>query len=129
MHAKTFESHTEYKGLQCALSDQLCEMNLTSCMNKSGHYMAFAKTRGSATSNEANKSARLRAEWTITVRQAVLCLAQMKYRYFDPEFGPEICKQNAIFQVQAIKTGHISVIYRKTGDKLLVGSTGTAAAW
>ena len=26
-----------------------------------------------------------RAEWTITVRQAVLSLAQIKYQYFDPE--------------------------------------------
>ena len=51
----------------------------------------------------------------------------MKYRYFDPES----CKQNAIFWVlvQAIKTGHISVIYRQISDKLSVGSTGTAVAW
>ena len=65
-----------------------------------------------------------RAEWTITERQAVLCLAQMKHRYFVPEH----CKQNAIFQVQAIKTGHISIIDQQTSDTLLVSSKGTAAA-
>ena len=36
-------------------------------------------------------------------------------------------QQNAI-QVQAIKTGHISKIYRQTGDILSVSSKGTAAA-
>ena len=59
--------------------------------------LGFLLSLGSATSNEANKRAMLRAEWTngrtITARRAVLCLAQMKYRYFDPES----CKQNAIF--------------------------------
>ena len=44
-------------------------------------------------------------------------------------FDPERCKQNAIFQVQAIKAGHISVIYRQTGGVLSVGSTGFAASW
>ena len=39
----------------------------------------------SATSNEANKSAMRREEWTITARRAVLRLAQMKYQYFVPE--------------------------------------------
>ena len=53
---------------------------------------------GSATSNEANKSAIRRAEWTITARRAVLRLAQMKYPYFVPEH----CKQNAI----GSDTGH-----------------------
>ena len=53
----------------------------------------FLRSLGSTTSNEANKSAMLRSEWTITTRQAVLRLAQMKYRYFVPER----CKQNAIF--------------------------------
>ena len=55
--------------------------------------LGFLLSLGSATSNEANKRAMLRAEWTITARRAVLRLAQMKYRYFDPES----CKQNAIF--------------------------------
>ena len=53
----------------------------------------FLRSLGSATSNEANKSAMLRAEWTIAARRAVLCLAQMKYRYFVPEY----CKHNKIF--------------------------------
>ena len=35
----------------------------------------------------------LRAEWTITARQALLHLVQMKSRYFVTEH----CKQNAIF--------------------------------
>ena len=54
--------------------------------------------------------------------------AQMKYpgQYFVP--CPEQCKQNAIFQAQAIKTGHISIIYRQTCDILSVSSKGTAAA-
>ena len=55
--------------------------------------LGFSCSQGSTTSNEANKSAMLRAEWTITARRAVLRLAQMKYRYFVPER----CKQNAIF--------------------------------
>ena len=66
----------------------------------------------------------LRADLTITARQAVLRLAQMKYRYFVPER----CKQNAFFHVQAIKTGHISIIYGQTGDILSVSSKGTGAA-
>ena len=78
----------------------------------------------SAAFNEANKSVMRRAEWTITARRAVLRLGQMKYRYFVPER----CKQNAIFLVQAIKTGHIWIIYRQTGDMLSVSSKGTAAA-
>ena len=53
----------------------------------------FSSVSGSATSNEANKSAMRREEWAITARQAVFRLAQMKYRYFVPED----CKQNAIF--------------------------------
>ena len=40
-----------------------------------------------------------------------------------------VTSNEAIFQLQAIKTSHISLIYRQTGDKLSVGSTGTAAAW
>ena len=52
-----------------------------------------SRSLGSATSNEANKSAMLRAEWTTTARRAVLRFVQMKYRYFVPE----CCKQNAIF--------------------------------
>jgi hypothetical protein len=55
--------------------------------------LCFLLSLGSATSNETNKSAMLRAEWTITARRAMLRLAQMKYRYFDPES----CKKNAIF--------------------------------
>ena len=42
----------------------------------------FSRLLGSATSNELNKSATLCAEWTITAHRAVLCMAQMKYRYF-----------------------------------------------
>ena len=55
--------------------------------------LGFLLSLGSVTSNEANKSAMWRAEWTITARRAVLLLAQMKYRYFDPES----CEQNSIF--------------------------------
>ena len=57
------------------------------------------------------------------LRREVLRLAQMKYRYFVPQS----CKQNAIFSVQAIKTGHTSIIYRQIGDILSVSSKGTAA--
>ena len=53
----------------------------------------FSRSLGSATSNAANKSAMLNAEWTIAARRAVLRLAQMKYRCFVSEW----CKQNAIF--------------------------------
>ena len=55
--------------------------------------LGFSRSLGSATTNEANKSTMLRAEWTITVRRAVLRLAQMKHRYFVPER----CNQIAIF--------------------------------
>ena len=55
--------------------------------------LGFSRSLGSATSNEANKSAMRRAEWTIAARRAVLRLAQIKYRYFVSER----CKQNAIF--------------------------------
>ena len=55
--------------------------------------LGFSRSLGSAAFNEANKSAMLRADWTITTRRAVLRLAQIKYRYFVPER----CKQNAIF--------------------------------
>ena len=47
--------------------------------------LCFSRSLGSATFNGANKSVMLLAEWTITARQAVLCLAQMKYLYFVPE--------------------------------------------
>ena len=65
-----------------------------------------------------------RAEWTITALRAVLRLAQMKHQYFVVEH----CKQNAIFQVQAIKKGHISIIDGQTSDTLSVSSKSTAAA-
>ena len=55
--------------------------------------LGFSRSLGSATSNEANKSAMRRAEWTIAARRAVLRLAQIKYRYLVPER----CKKNAIF--------------------------------
>ena len=77
-----------------------------------------------AASNEANKSAMLRAEWTITTRRAVLRLAQMKYRYFVPE----CYKENAIFSGTSHQAGHIRTIYRETGDILSVSSKGTAPA-
>ena len=89
----------------------------------------FLLSLGSQTSIEANKSTMLRAEWTITASQAVICLAQMKYRYFVSER----CKQNSIFQVQGTashQTGHIrhiSKTYRQTGDILWDSSKGTAA--
>ena len=70
----------------------------------------FSLSLGSASSKEAHKSAMLRAEWTITARRdswAVLRLAQIK--------KIDILSQNAasrtqFFQVQAIKTGHISIM-------------------
>ena len=40
---------------------------------------SFQRPLGGATSNVPNRSAMLRAEWTITARQAVLRFAQMKY--------------------------------------------------
>ena len=86
--------------------------------------LCFLLSLGRSTSNEANKSTMPRSEWTITARRAVHHLAQMKYLYFVPER----CKQNAIFSVQVIKTGHISIICRQTGDILLVSSKGSAAA-
>ena len=67
--------------------------------------LGFSRSQGSTTLNDANKSVMLRAEWTITSRQAVLRLAQMKYRYFVLErcqmkyryFVLERCQQNTIF--------------------------------
>ena len=58
--------------------------------------LGFLRSLGSAAFNEANKSAMLRTEGTITASRAVLRLAQMKYQYFVPEHW-EHCKQNAIF--------------------------------
>ena len=40
---------------------------------------SFQRPLGGATSNVPNRSAMLRAEWTIPARQAVLRFAQMKY--------------------------------------------------
>ena len=64
---------------------------------------------GSVTSNEANKSTMRRAEWTITARQLG------KWCSILPKWSIDILSQNAgaaskmrFFQVQAIKTGHIS---------------------
>ena len=91
--------------------------------------LCFLLSLGSRTSNEANKSTILQAEWIITVHRAVLRLAQMKYRYFGIILPQNSASRTQIFQVHAIETGHISVIYRQTSDILLVGSTGTAAAW
>ena len=76
--------------------------------------LGFSRSLGSTASNEAFKSTMWRTERSIIARQAVLRLAQMKYEYFVPE----LCKQNAIFQVQAIKIDHISTIYGQTGDIL-----------
>ena len=50
-----------------------------------------------------------------------------------PKWNIDILSQNAasrtrLFQVQAIKTGHISIIYRQISDMLSVSSKGTAAA-
>ena len=47
--------------------------------------LGFLRSLGSAAFNEANKSAMLRTEGTITASRAVLRLAQMKYQYFVPE--------------------------------------------
>ena len=52
---------------------------------------------------------------------------------FWPKWNIDILSQNTasrtqFFQVQAIKTGHIWIIYRQTGDILSVSSQGTAAA-
>ena len=49
-----------------------------------------------------------------SVLKTVLRLAQMKYRYFVPEW----IKQNAIFSSINHKTGHILIIYRQAGDIL-----------
>ena len=79
--------------------------------------LGFSHSLGSATSNEANKSAMVRAEWSITARQAMLRLAQMNYWCFVPEN----CKQNAQF---FSGTGHQNRPnldkYRQTGDLFLL---------
>ena len=56
--------------------------------------------------------------------QAVLCLAQMKFRYLYQSAAT----RTQFFQVQAIKTGHISIIYPQTCGILSVSSKGTVAA-
>ena len=86
--------------------------------------LGVSRSLGSAAFNEANKSAMLRAEWTITARRAVLRFAQMKYGCFVPER----CKQNAIFSGTSHQTGHVWIILRQTCDMLSVFSKGTAAA-
>ena len=55
--------------------------------------LCFLHSLGSATSNKANMSTMLRAEWIIFACRAMLHLAKMKYQ----NFIPESCKQNAIF--------------------------------
>ena len=42
--------------------------------------LGFSRSPGSVTSNEANKSAMLRTEWSITARQAVFHSVQKKYQ-------------------------------------------------
>ena len=59
-------------------------------------------------------------------QRAVQCSVQ-------PKWNIDILSQNAasrtqFFQVQAIKTGHISIIYRQNSDILSVSSKGTAVA-
>ena len=78
-------------------------------------------------SNEADKIAMRRAEWTITARRAVLRLAQTKHRYFVPEH----CKQIAIFSgTSHQKRSYLGNI--STNQWYIVGSTvsskGTAVA-
>ena len=89
--------------------------------------LGFSRSLGSTTSNEANKSAMLRAEWTMTAGQGVLRLAQMKYRYFVPEQWT-LQAECDFFRCKSSKTGHMSMIYRQTGNILSVSSKGTAAA-
>ena len=55
--------------------------------------------------------------------QAVLHWAHMKHQYFVPQRCK--CLLQAFFQVQTIKRGHISKIYRKTGDILSDSSQDT----
>ena len=80
--------------------------------------LGFSRPLGCATSDEAYKSVMLRAEWTITKRQAVLYLVKMKFQYFVLE----CCKQNTIFS--AIIKGHITIIYQQTSDMLSVSNIG-----
>ena len=78
--------------------------------------LGFSRSLGSATLNDANKSAMLRAEYTITAQRAVLSLAQMKYRYFVSE----CCSQDAIFS----DTGHQNRSYLEnvsTNRRYIVG--------
>ena len=119
-HSKTRYAHGEPAEQKSRCGGEISIVHLI----RFGFLLSLGST---TTSNEANKSAMLRAEWTIIARQAELRLVQMKYRYFDPER----CKQNAIFSGTSHqnRSYHISVMYPQTGDILLVGSTGTAAAW
>ena len=96
---------TAHKGCVMAHSKTLpargeqTEQNSTSeggnldCSVHSASRFGFLCSLGSATSNEATKSAMWSAERNITAHRAVLCLSEMKYQYFVPE----CCKQNAIF--------------------------------
>ena len=63
--------------------------------------LGFSCSLGATTANVPYKSAMRCAEWTITARRALLCLAQMKYRYFFPER----CKQNASFSGTSHQNG------------------------
>ena len=83
--------------------------------------LGFSRSLGSWTSNEAKKSTMRSAEWTITARRAMHRLAQMKNRFFVgnlPQNSENTASWTRFLQVQAIKTGRISIIYRQTGDIL-----------
>ena len=56
----------------------------------------------------------LRAEWTITERQVVLRLVQMKYQCFARSLNA--ASRTRFSQLQAIIASHISIICRQTGD-------------
>ena len=66
----------------------------------------------------------MHSEWDIATHSAELYLAQIK----QWDFVPECCKQNSIFQLQAIQANYIVIICRQTGDLWSVSSMNTAAA-
>ena len=84
---------------------------------------SFLRSLGSATSNEANKSVMRRVDHHRA--PSGVPFGPNEKSIFCPR---TLQAERNFFQVQAIKTGHILIIYRHTGNVLSVSSKVTATA-
>ena len=103
----------------------MTSLNLELFLSKLG----FSGSSGSVTSNEANKSVRLRdAARRVDNHSAPsgALFGPNKIYILSQNTASRILADCNFFQVQAIKTGLIWIMYRQTSDILLVSSKGTA---